>query len=221
MANLIGQAGKCSSTPVQCNRPKWVDMETNYPKNGVDTDKLYIKIGGNFSKFNSIDEIKKSYLANSCAIRMSRGLNLSGFKLPSSNKGFGEKGGVMKGGDGYYYWLRVKELNNYLAQKFGKPEFDKTLAPVSIDNIDKKEIWKDSDEWVKIKEMKGIISFDVSGWGDASGHFTLWDGDKLFYASNDRGNLKNLIDCYFWMHYVDKNKNKIIQTNRIRIWELK
>lgn len=220
MTNVTAQAGKCSSTPVQCNRPKWVDMKTNYPNIQVEIDELYIKIGGNFSKFNSVEEIKKSYLANDCAIRMSRGLNLSGFKLPSSNKGFGEKGGVMKGGDGYYYWLRVKELNNYLAQKFGKPEFDKTLAPVSIDNINKKETLS-SDEWVKIKEMKGIISFGISGWGDASGHFTLWDGEKetLLYAKGDRGNKAKPQYYYFSMHYV--HENKIIQTNRIRIWELK
>lgn len=220
MANLIGQAGGISSRPVQSKRPKWVDMKKNYPDESIKIFKLYEIIGGNFSKFNNEDEIKMSYLANSCAIRMSRGLNLSGFKLPSSNKGFGEKGGVMKGGDGYYYWLRVKELNKYLAQKFGKPEFDKTLAPVSIDNINKKETLS-SDEWVKIKEMNGIISFDVSGWGDASGHFTLWDGENetLLYATGARGDKEEPQYYYFSMHYVDKNK--IIQTNRIRIWELK
>lgn len=29
---------------------------------------------------------------------------------------------------------------------------------------------------------KGIILFEVSGWGDATGHFTLWNGSKVAHG---------------------------------------
>lgn len=67
--------------------------------------------------------------------------------------------------------------------------------------------------------------FDVSGWGDASGHFTLWDGKKLIYPGGAEYDDPNSDSYYFSMikHIWNNRKEELtlIQTNKIRIWELK
>src|SRR5690606_30759545 len=78
----------------------------------------------------------------------------------------------------------------------------------------------------KIRSKNGIIAFDVSGWGDASGHFTLWEGstEKLFYVGADsREKDKNSPLYYFW--YVsptyDGTRYRVVQTTAVSFWELK
>ena len=76
----------------------------------------------------------------------------------------------------------------------------------------------------KINITKGIITFDVSGWSDASGHFTLWDGNHLIYPGGAEHDDPQSSKYYFHMLYPTKKKNgdlDFVQTNRIRIWELK
>ncbi len=70
---------------------------------------------------------------------MSRGLNLSGFKLPASNKGYGTGGGVMSGDNKLSYWLRVRELSPYLADHLGKPEIDIKLDKIQMPDLYKKK----------------------------------------------------------------------------------
>ncbi|MCA0393993.1 MAG: type VI secretion system amidase effector protein Tae4 [Proteobacteria bacterium] len=48
-----------------------------------------------------------------------------------------------------------------------------------------------------------MVIFEVSGWGDASGHVTLWDGSSC----GDH--------CYF------VHDQPGVQTTRILFWELK
>ncbi|WP_288384156.1 T6SS effector amidase Tae4 family protein [uncultured Acinetobacter sp.] len=55
----------------------------------------------------------------------------------------------------------------------------------------------------QLVNKKGIIIFKVSGWGDASGHVTLWNG-------NDCGD-----SCYF-----THNQPNVI-TTEILFWNLK
>lgn len=47
---------------------------------------------------------------------------------------------------------------------FNKPDIEEKAGPNAVD---------------KFNNKKGIIVFEVSGWGNASGHFTLWDGKHL------------------------------------------
>jgi hypothetical protein len=90
---------------------------------------------------------------NACAIRMSYSLNYSGVQV-----GTGEWATV-SGADKKLYIYRVKDLLKYLQTNFG--EADKTVnSPKPID----------------FEGMKGILVFNVSGWSNASGHATLWDG---------------------------------------------
>ncbi|SEO85589.1 hypothetical protein SAMN05444671_1219 [Flavobacterium sp. CF108] len=61
--------------------------------------------------------------------------------------------------------------------------------------------------------------------GNASGHFTLWNGTNLIYPGEAQHNDPTSPYYYFKMKYevFDPNKNKtiIIQTDEIKLWELK
>ncbi|MCS4301887.1 T6SS effector amidase Tae4 family protein [Chryseobacterium sp. BIGb0232] len=236
---IIATSGNQQTRPVQVLRPSWRDMIKNYPNSSIKSKDLYSDIGGNFPKFKTDEELLESYLANSCAIRMSRGLNLSGFKLPKSNSGYGTKGGVMSGDKNLSYWLRVRELSPYLADHLGKPEIDIKLDPIKMPDTYKKRKSVNPTEWQQLKAMKkvispaewtelrktkGVIVFDVSGWDDATGHFTLWDTQHLIYPGDAQHDDPTNAKYYFSMLYLKINKKNeldFVQTNRIRVWELK
>lgn len=66
--------------------------------------------------------------------------------------------------------------------------------------------------------------FKVSGWNNASGHFTLWDGNHLIYPGGAGHDDPTNVKYYFHMFYPARKENgdlNLVQTNRIRIWELK
>ncbi|WP_326981067.1 T6SS effector amidase Tae4 family protein [Chryseobacterium sp. MYb264] len=179
---------------------------------------------------------------NTCAFRMSKGLNYSGYKLPYNNTKYrakGSKGGVHIGDDKLNYWYRVRELAPYLSEHLGKPEIDIKLDKIEMPanfknkkNLSQSEwtqLWSSKKkisqaDWLKVYAIKGIITFDVSGWTDASGHFTLWDGSHLIYPGGAEHDDPKSSKYYFHMLYPTKNRNDeldFVQTNRIRIWELK
>ncbi len=39
--------------------------------------------------------------------------------------------------------------------------------------------------------MRGIVSFDVQGWSDASGHVALWDSTQFKEAGDDYRHLRD------------------------------
>ncbi|CAA7195292.1 T6SS effector amidase Tae4 family protein [Chryseobacterium potabilaquae] len=236
--SIVATSGNQQTRPVQVLRPSWRDMIKNYPNTSVDVSTLYTEIGNGL-----LDMLKQnSAWENTCAFRMSKGLNYSGFKLPFDNskyKAKGAGGGVHKGDDKLNYWYRVRELAPYLSEHLGKPEIDIKLDKIEMPvNLRKKnnltqaewtQLWNSKKkisqvEWSKINITKGIITFDVSGWSDASGHFTLWDGNHLIYPGGAEHDDPQSSKYYFHMLYPTKKKNgdlDFVQTNRIRIWELK
>ena len=69
-----------------------------------------------------------------------------------------------------------------------------------------------------------FLKFSFQGWSDASGHFTLWDGNHLIYPGGAEHDDPQSSKYYFHMLYPTNKKNgdlDFVQTNRIRIWELK
>ena len=90
---------------------------------------------------------------NACAIRMSYTLNYSGAPV------VGGQWSTVSGADKRQYIYRVRDLLTYFRQAFGKA--DKTIKNL-----------KPTD----FAGLRGILVFSVSGWHDASGHATLWDG---------------------------------------------
>lgn len=222
---IIANAGT-AEVAIFANRPSWKDMKYNYPDTTIDTSTLYDKkIGGKF-----VELYNQTGYANTCAVRMSYALNRSGMKLGESPN----KGGSILGGDKYSYWIRVSELRNYLANRFKLPDEQLDLTIISQSKINDTEyLTKEfklrvaqAEEFIekKVGAKSGIVVFEVSGWTDATGHFTLWDSSekKLLYAPGHDSPSDN--KYYFWLTMIaeDKDKNKkIIQTTKVKFWELK
>ncbi len=198
-------------------KPSWTNMLNYYPDTTIITEDLYKEIGGGLP-----ENLKKdpNSWENSCAIRMSKALNYSEAKLPKAPS----QGGNIVGKDKNNYWIRVKDLKAHLIAKLTT----KSQKSADVDEIGGIGIVD------KFKEKKGIIVFDVSGWGNASGHFTLWDGINLKYVGADSPEHNDQNDTeyyYFNMNYQDTDEDgnakynkdgtpKMIKTTRIRLWEL-
>jgi hypothetical protein len=201
-------------------------MEKHYPGVGIKTPVLYDQmIGG---RFNGL--YKSAAYQNTCAVRMSYGLNRSGLKLgppPSA-------GGSIQGEDGFVYWIRVSDLKPYLVKQFkgADEELRLPVIPTTLlgdmgamgglykERVRPAKAWLDS----RLGSRKGIVVFEVSGWGDASGHFTLWNGStkKLAYAEGHDDPESNLY--YFWLTSQKERADGtkiLIQVVDVKFWELK
>lgn len=171
---------------------------------------------------------------------MSYALNHSGVKLGKAPG----KGGMVLGDDKLNYWLRVKDLRKQLIKLFGSADVllkypDKMPLPTKKDITGSETYavnhWDEfyqrkhfaEDKFIsKIKDKTGVIVFDVDGWGDATGHFTLWDkGNLLYVGANQNENDPTSAAYYIW--HVEPRYNKsedkmyLIQTTSIIFWELK
>ena len=135
--------------------PSFAMLLDNYPhEGGPEVPKALI--GG---------DVNAAWIHDTCAIRMSRALNYSGFPLPARGK---SKMCVLKGGDGLWYAIRVAELKHWLATQVGPPHTSTHKGPpVSID---------------KYLGRKGILALKIhyqARPGEATaaaGHIDLWNG---------------------------------------------
>ena len=134
-------------------KPKFNTLWAMYPQGKA--EEVFKLIGG---------KVLANNFANSCAIRVSRSLNYSGFPI-----GYIPPNLTVSGDDNKWYIYRVSELIKYLEKTYGKADLTVVNKP-----------------YVKeFKGKKGIIIFEVDSWDDASGHATLWDGnicsDKCYF----------------------------------------
>ncbi len=163
--------------------PAFESLDANYP-----TTSDYKRI---LREINPALENDPAF-QNTCAMRISMALNANpGHQIP-------RRPGLLtvRGLDGNRYAVRVKELKNYLKLRYSLPF--KTLFATTMGVIDN----------APLKGRRGIIAFDVTGWGDASGHFTLWDGKELLYSGGhdyfnmydkfDNGKVIKVSKCSFW-----------------------
>lgn len=201
-------------------------MSKHYPDSRITTQVLYDSmIGGKFKGL-----YRHPAYQNTCAVRMSYGFNRSGLKMGEATS----KGGTVKGGDGYLYWIRVTDLKAHLSEQFRGADEELTLPPIPASLLNDsaamsakfKERVRIAQAWLdtKLAGRSGIVVFNVTGWGDASGHFTLWDGNakNLAYATSHDNPENNLY--YFWLTQFseDANGNKrIVQVTSVKFWELK
>jgi Type VI secretion system (T6SS), amidase effector protein 4 len=122
----------------------------------------------NFSKINvSVPEVAKivkgkvqwnidnGIFTNACPIRMSYVLNKTIFTIPGPGHGYA----VSSGGDHMWYMYRVTDMMKYLRKTFGEP--DKTVT---------------SPKPTDFSGTNGIILIEGTGWKDATGHVTLFNG---------------------------------------------
>lgn len=160
------------------------ELWENYPVNSTYTE-AYTLVGGQALALHL--ENPDAY-TNACALRFSRSVNYTGYNISRRDS---SRGGAVKGGDGLTYLIRVKDAIKFVKNNFGEP----TKTFKSNDH-------NMSEVRNKLTNKRGIIIFDVAGWGDASGHVTLWNGKTC----GDH--------CYF------THDNPDIQTTEIFFWEI-
>ncbi|WP_454121412.1 type VI secretion system amidase effector protein Tae4 [Kosakonia sp. Marseille-Q7440] len=96
---------------------------------------------------------------NTCAVRISYILNQTGTTIPFiANK-------TVSGADGRWYFHYVADVIHFLRQSWGKPDIITRYPPAGGGDLAGK---------------KGLILFEISGWGDATGHATLWNGLQCY-----------------------------------------
>lgn len=128
---------------------------------------------------------------NTCVMRVSKALNCcKGHEIP-------RRTGLLtiKGKDDKRYAVRVREMKNYLHLRYAPPLVISASSTGEINGT-------------TLTGKKGIVAFDVIGWGDASGHITLWNGEDLLYAGGhdyfnlyekyNNGKVLRVVKCSFW-----------------------
>jgi hypothetical protein len=138
------------------NLPAFAKLKPHYPVGASAAVKH--DIGG---------EVDSDWITNTCVIRISKAFNYTGDikdKIPNRDGLLTVSGADLKN-----YALRVEEFIHYLRDEFGPPDVVKSGA-----NIAK----------AAFLGRTGILAWHVSGWSDATGHFTLWDRDNGLYVGN-------------------------------------
>jgi Type VI secretion system (T6SS), amidase effector protein 4 len=159
--------------------PLYANLAKNYPGETYSTQQVRQLIGGaaNNPKFE-----------NTCVLRVSRAFNYAGTqaKIPGGKAGLY----TVMGADKLSYALRVAEFKQYMINTYGSPSKVSLLKDKKIDKT-------------KFMGINGVICFEVSGWGDATGHFSLWDGNNCSYCGDHE---------YF-------NMVEGVRTTKISLWE--
>lgn len=171
MTLLVASAGN-TSVRLTVRRPAFRDVWDAYAEVGrMGAADVYQLVGGAVAELYR--ENPAGY-ANACALRMSRGFNYGGYVIPSGTIVPGRNIYRVRGSDEMAYILRVNDLIQYVKHNWGAA--DLRLS---------------SSETGNLVGRKGLIVMEVSGWSDATGHVTLWDGvqsgDGTSYHDPDSG----------------------------------
>jgi hypothetical protein len=146
------------------NLPSYDFLKTNYPTD-KDPDAVRMDIGGQVAKLPA--------KSNTCTIRMSRAFNYAG-KAHHIPTHCGDLHiATRRGGDGLHYALRVAEFRKFLIARYGIPAVSVRYKATEIESM-KPFLGK-----------RGIIRWGVTGWSDATGHFTLWNKDTGLYEAGE------------------------------------
>ena len=110
---------------------------------------------------------------------MSYVLNYSGTQVPKI------AGETVSGADGKFYFFRVRNVVTFLRLRCGKPDAALKYPPSGGGPL---------------ADQKGLILFEVSGWGDAAGHATLWNGKSCYDHCyfNEVGATYRTTQANFW-----------------------
>jgi len=146
--------------------PSFAMLMQNYPhEGGPEVPKALI--GG---------DVNAAWITDTCAIRMSRALNYSGFPLPAKGK---SNMLVLKGEDEMWYAIRVSELKAWLQSEVGPPHrVSHKGPPIAIQQY---------------RAVKGILALKIhylARPGEATaatGHIDLWDGNGFAGEYSQQG----------------------------------
>ena len=222
---ITASAGSQSAT-IDARRPSWADMKKHYPDKLIPTEELYLRMIGGDAKGYFGDPAYE----NTCAVRMSYGLNRCGIKLGMAPSG---KDGTWNGGDGYKYWIRVDDVKAELMSRFKGSDEELVLKHIpnsminDFDGMSRifKERVKQGQDFIdqKIAGRNGIIVFETRGISNSTGHFTLWDGTARSLAYAAGHDVPDDKQYYFWMTRLAKTKHGlvVVQVAKIKFWELK
>lgn len=131
-------------------RPAFGAAWNRFRETNVDVSSVGRLIGGKVQI-----NIDAGTFANACPIRMSYVLNYCGVPIPSNSKY-----ATVTGKDKKRYIYRVVDMIEFLRATFGKADYT-----------------ADSPTPGQFSGKQGIIVFSGHGWGDATGHVTLWNGN--------------------------------------------
>jgi hypothetical protein len=134
-------------------------------------------IGGTVAR-NITNPDPQQRWVNTCAVRMSYVLNQSGVIVPRLPRR------TVSGADEKWHFYRVKDLIEFLRQRWGPPEVV-PFPPAGGGTLANK---------------KGVVLFEVSGWSTANGHAALWNGcncyDQCYF--NQRESTYRTTRANFW-----------------------
>ncbi len=129
-------------------RPQFLRAWNSFAEINISVKNVGDKIGGFVEK-----NIDSGIFQNACPIRMSYVLNKSGINISRG------KYAMVSGEDKKQYMYRVNDMIRFLNETFGVPDLE-VKQPRMLD----------------FQNKKGIIVFTGSGWSNARGHITLWNG---------------------------------------------
>lgn len=151
--------------------PDFDQLTPWYPGEDRTAASVKAEIGGSV---NSKD------IDDTCVVRVSKPLNYVGQPIPPWSEPFRTR----RGKDKFWYGLRVKEFWPYMERTYG--------APTVYSN-------SPSKDRAKFNSIRGIIGFRVPFRdGSATGHFTLWDGEKLLYTGHIKDYFAIATEAALW-----------------------
>lgn len=150
------------------SRPYFEDAWKAFERVNIPPAQVGSVIGGKVqSNINSGD------FENACAIRLSYVLNQCG--CPVSHY---DDLSYVSGADGSWHIFRVRDALTYLQRVWGNPDV----------------VVRQTESKALLSAKAGVLLFEVSGWNNASGHATLWDGDRC----SDKDYFDIAIKCSLW-----------------------
>lgn len=153
-------------------RPNFHQAWTYFSQVNKPVDEVGDVIGGKVKSNIDIPDGNSAKWTNACPIRMSYVLNRTGFPI---QRGVAPVG---SGGDKMWYIFRVNDMLSYLYAIFGAPDIEIIGTP----------------QLSGFKDMQGILLVTGSGWSDARGHITLWNGmicsDRCHLTADENGPFK-------------------------------
>lgn len=172
--------------------PKFSDLVCKYPIVGA--EQVWEDIGGKVL-INHKNQINEEF-ENTCALRMSKSFNDAGYPIQptADDKKRGRAGSGAQQSPKEWFYYAVNDFSRYLNTVYGPQDHTYTISStVTADDV--RQI---------LAGRKGIIVFVVSGWSNATGHFSYWDGVKVLYGD------------YF--HPEHSSANAVLR--QIKFWEL-
>lgn len=189
MAQVVINAGGVSSR-ISVRRPRFSTLWNAYAEVGhKGSVEVYGLVGGGVEAARAE---KPDAYANACALRISRAFNYGGYKIPKGTIIQNQPIYRLSGADHLPYIMKVVDFLAFLNHNWGEPDHTLTQTDSNF-----------------INGRKGVIVMEITGWSDASGHATLWNGsvagDNSDYHRQDS-------------HTYD---NPRVKLERLNFWELK